>query len=136
MKLSFIQMKKIYYLEIKAARDTSKKKYLKAINYYEKIIRILPEPKKQWDEYVLVNMSMADAYFTSGDYYNAEKCYAEILYPLRKSAFILMMYGQTQYFLNNLELAEKYLKKAYELDGSDLFKFEDPLFLRMATKKV
>ena len=89
--------------------------YLKAIAYYKKIIEILPEPKEQWEAFEWSVVSIADTYYIIEDYNKAELYFNKII-NIAVNPFIFLRYGQTQYYLNKIELAKEYLKKAYELE--------------------
>ncbi|WP_154888666.1 tol-pal system YbgF family protein [Longibaculum muris] len=131
MKLGYFVSKKIDQLTKKADSAMQCGEYLKAIAYYKKIIEILPEPKEQWEAFEWSVVSIADTYYIIEDYNKAELYFNKII-NTAVNPFIFLRYGQTQYYLNKIEVAKEYLKKAYELEGEEIFKQDDPCFLKLA----
>lgn len=133
MKLGFFVSKKIDQLAKRSDDLMKNGKYADAVECYQKIIDLLPAPKEQWEAYEWSIVSIADTYYITEDYDKAEFYFNKIIHTA-ENPFIFLRYGQIQYYLNEVELSKKYLKRAYSLEGAEIFDQEDPCFLKLAVE--
>lgn len=135
MKLGYFISKRIDQLAKKADISMKNNQYQDAIKHYEKIIDILPEPKETWEAYEWATVSIADTYFIMEDYENAHAFFKTII-STADNPFIILRYGQTQYYRKNLQEAKEYLLKAYQYGGKEIFESEEPMFLNLINENI
>ena len=133
MKLGFFVSKKIDQLAKRSDDLMKNGKYADAVECYQKIIDLLPAPKEQWEAYEWSIVSIADTYYFTEDYDKAEFYFNNIIHTA-ENPFIFLRYGQIQYYLNEVESSKEYLKRAYSLEGAEIFDQEDPCFLKLAVE--
>lgn len=107
--------------------------YDKGITKYEEALALLPTPNNQFEATTWVYAAIGDAYFLKGDFEASRKHFVEALNYRggMTNAFILLRIGQCWYHANNLEKAKKFLIRAYNLEGNELFEDEDPIYLSL-----
>ena len=100
-------------------------------------LKLLPEPKQQWEAYTWINGSLGEALFTLQQYRGAR----EVLFDAMNgpdgqlNPFILLRLGQTLYELGERDLAKQYLARAHMLEGDEIFEAEDPKYIEFLTKQ-
>lgn len=109
-----------------------------AIETYKRAFALVPEPVDQWEESTWLLTALGETYWFSGQYPDAAEhlklamhCPGAIGNP-----FIHLRLGQVQYELGNLDRAADELTRAYMGAGSELFKNEDPKFLKFLSGKI
>ena len=99
---------------------------------------LLPEPKSEWQAATWVLAAIGDANFLSGDFIagrdnlsNAMHCPGAIGNP-----FLHLRLGQCQLELGEQERAADELLRAYMAAGSEIFKDQNPKYLRFLQSKA
>lgn len=99
---------------------------------------LLPEPKSEWQAATWVLAAIGDANFLSGDFTagrdnlsNAMHCPCAIGNP-----FLHLRLGQCQLELGEQERAADELLRAYMAAGSEIFKDQNPRYLRFLQSKA
>ena len=123
-----------------AAGDAQAKQqqFAQALSSYWSAWDLLPEPKVEWDAATWILAAIGDANFLSGDYVagrdnlsNAMRCPDAIGDP-----FLHLRLGQCQFELGTLDRAADELMRAYMGAGDDIFKDQDPKYLRFLQSKA
>jgi tetratricopeptide (TPR) repeat protein len=99
---------------------------------------LLPDPKTEWEAATWILAAVGDANFLSGDYVagrdnlsNAMHCPDAIGNP-----FLHLRLGQCQFELGALDRAADELMRAYMGAGADIFKDQDPKYLRFLQSRA
>ena len=116
----------------------SVRKYSEAIPVYWKAWDLLPEPKTEWEAATWLLAAIGDANFLGQDYTagkdnltTAMHCPGAIGNP-----FLHLRLGQCQLELGVLDRAADELMRAYMGAGTDIFKDQDPKYLRFLQSKA
>ena len=116
----------------------SVRKYSEAIPVYWKAWDLLPEPKTEWEAATWLLAAIGDANFLGRDYTagkdnltTAMHCPGAIGNP-----FLHLRLGQCQLELGVLDRAADELMRAYMGAGTDIFKDQDPKYLRFLQSKA
>lgn len=106
--------------------------YADALDSYWSAWDLLPEPKSQWDAATWILAALGDANFLGGDFAggrdnltNAMHCPGAI-----GNSFLHLRLGQCQFELDVLDRAADELMRAYMGAGADIFKGQDPKYMR------
>lgn len=115
-----------------------KDKYEKAIKKYEEALRLIPDPKYDWEASTWVYVAIGDAYYMQDKYSEALNYFSEsfkcpdgITNP-----FILLRLGECYYELGNLKQAQEYLLRAFMLEGDEIFDGEDEKYFELIKDMV
>jgi len=99
---------------------------------------LLPEPKTEWEAATWILAAVGDANFVGGDYAagrdnlsNAMHCPGAIGNP-----FLHLRLGQCQFELGALDRAADELMRAYMGAGADIFKDQDPKYLKFLQSRA
>ena len=133
MKLDFFTSRKIDSIAKKADKCMNKGRFEDAIKYYYKILDCLPEPKEIWEAYDWAYTSIGDTYFLMDDYHNALINLKKVILSY-DNPYLYLRYGQCQYKIGDKNEGVKYLGKAYDMAGDDLFKLEEDMYKELAIK--
>lgn len=113
-------------------------KYADALPAYWAAWDLLPEPKFEWEAATWVLAAIGDANFLAGDFVagrdnlgNAMRCPGAVGNP-----FLHLRLGQCQLELGEHNRAADELLRAYMGAGSDIFKDQDPKYLRFLQGKA
>lgn len=116
----------------------SERKYSEAIPVYWQGWDLLPEPKTDWEAATWLLAAIGDANFLSRDYSagkdnltSAMRCPNAIGNP-----FLHLRLGQCQFELGVLDRAADELMRAYMGAGTEIFKDQDPKYLRFLQSKA
>jgi tetratricopeptide (TPR) repeat protein len=116
----------------------NEREYSEAISVYWKAWDLLPEPKTEWEAATWLLAAIGDANFLDRDYNagkdnltNAMHCPGTIGNP-----FLHLRLGQCQFELGDLDRAADELMRAYMGAGNDIFKDQDPKYLRFLQSKA
>lgn len=106
--------------------------FSKALEKYQAALALVPSPKTDWEAATWLYTSIGDVYFSQGNfdeakdkYYNALNCPDGISNP-----YINLSLGQALYELDEFEEAKKFLLLAYMSEGHEIFKDEDPKYIK------
>lgn len=105
--------------------------YKQAIVKYNEALLLIPDPKEEYDTTTWIYTAIGDAFYLDDDFTKAKE-YFELAYtlPQGENAFVNLRIGQCNHKEDNLELAQQYLLKAYELGGTEAFEeYDDALEL-------
>lgn len=108
-----------------------------AIAKYKEALEILPEPKNKWEISTWIYGSLADTYFLNKEYTLARLYFYEAIDSPDglENSFILMRLGQCEYEHNNKDIAKKFFKKAYSMEGYYIFQKEDPKYFSLIAEE-
>ncbi|QKE75634.1 hypothetical protein HPK19_24305 [Arthrobacter citreus] len=103
------------------------------IKKLKEALELIPEPKFTWEASTRVLTSIGDVYFYLNDYsqaknyfYDAFNCPGGMNNP-----YILLRLGQVLIETNDVEKAKECLLRAYLLKAGEIFKEEDPKYLKL-----
>lgn len=118
-------LKCLYELAEEGHKLTLEEKYMEAIHVWNKAIELIPEPKQNYFEAanfydgIAYNYQMMNMFPEAMDYINkALRCCGD---EVNQNPFIVRNLGEIYYELGDLEQAVDYLKKAYILEGDEIF---------------
>ena len=111
--------------------EMENKNYSKAIEYFNQALKILPEPKEDWEASAWLYTSIGDANFCMEKYeialdnfQNAYKVFGtENLNP-----FVLLRIGQCYFHLQDKKNATEFLLRAYMFEGEEIFEDAEDYF--------
>ena len=113
-------------------KDAERRQYPAALASYWAAWDLVPEPKTDWEAATWILGAIGDANFLTGDYVagrdnlcNAMHCPGAIGNP-----FLHLRLGQCQFELGDLDRAADELMRAYMGAGSDIFRDQDPKYVR------
>lgn len=108
--------------------------YKKAQALYEKALNLLPEPKREQEEYIELMGAIGDTLLFQGKNSVALKLYNDLmkLPETQDNAFLHLRRGQVYCGMDKLELAEKDLKRALALGGEKIFEDEQEEYYQVA----
>ena len=108
-------------------------KYFDAIDYYFKALKLLPDPKSNWEASTWIYTAIGESYFYAMKYIEALDflnialiCPNGNLNPL-----INLRIGQCFYETGDVLSAKEYLLRAYMLDGEEIFDDEDKKYINL-----
>lgn len=109
-----------------------------AIDRLLEALRLLPEPKNEWEAYTWIKGSLGDAFFSSQDYANAKESFFDALNGPDgwTNPFILLRLGESLYEMGDEDAASEYLARAYMLEGEELFRDEDSKYFVLLKSKL
>jgi hypothetical protein len=112
--------------------------YAEALRSYQAAWSMLPEPKTDWEAATWILAAMGDACFLSGDFAGgrdhlstAMQCPGGIGNP-----FLHLRLGQCQLELEAFDRATDELMRAYMGAGPDIFRDDDPKYIRFLQSKA
>ncbi|PGS54181.1 tol-pal system YbgF family protein [Bacillus sp. AFS041924] len=104
-----------------------------AIKKFKEALEIIPKPKFTWEASAWILTSIGDVYFYLNDYskaknyfYDAFNCPGGLNNP-----YLLLRLGQVLFETHDEEKAKEYLLRAYLLKAGEIFKEEDPKYLKL-----
>lgn len=115
----------LYKLAEEGHKLTHEEKYMEAIHVWNKAIELIPEPKQNFFETanfyegIGYNYQMMNLFTEAMDYMNkALRCWGD---EANQNPFILRNLGEIYYELGDVERSLDYLRKAYILEGDEIF---------------
>lgn len=102
-------------------------KYNDAIEKYLKALKLVPEPKTDWEASTWIFTALGDTCFLNGNFAEAKDYFYDAINCPggTDNPFIMLRLGESLYELGDIEKAKEYLLKAYMLEGYDVFDGED-----------
>jgi tetratricopeptide (TPR) repeat protein len=115
-----------------------RQEFAQALTSYWAAWDLLPDPKTEWDAATWILAAVGDANFLGGDYVagrdnlsNAMHCPGAIGNP-----FLHLRLGQCQFELGASDRAADELMRAYAVAGPDVFKDQDPKYLKFLQSRA
>lgn len=107
--------------------------YASAIEIWQQALRLLPEPKSQWEAALWLYASIADAQFLLGLFQDTRSsCFDALNCPdSLGNPLVLLRLGEASFELGMEADALEYLTRAYMLEGEELFEMEKPDYFRL-----
>jgi tetratricopeptide (TPR) repeat protein len=105
-------------------------RYEEAMDLYNQVLAILPEPREKWEAYVWLKAAMGDACFLMDRFDDGLDHFYEAYTaagPQNMNPFIVYRLGQIYRRLDDEENAVEFLLRAYMLEGEGVFEDEDDL---------
>jgi|GEM_PF-746977 len=105
-------------------------RYEEALDIYNRVLAILPEPRERWEAYVWLKAAMGDACFLMDRYDDGLDHFYEAYTaagPQNMNPFIVYRLGQIYKRLDDEENAVEFLMRAFLLEGEDVFEDEEDL---------
>ena len=105
-------------------------RYEEALDIYNRVLAILPEPRERWEAYVWLKAAMGDACFLMDRYDDGLDHFYEAYTaagPQNMNPFIVYRLGQIYKRLDDEENAVEFLMRAFMLEGEDVFEDEEDL---------
>lgn len=100
--------------------------YNEAVEIYLKALKLIPEPKRNWEASTWIYTALGDTCFLKEDYeasrnylFDAINCPDGIENP-----FVMLRLGESLFELKEVSRAKEYLLKAYMLAGDEIFQSE------------
>jgi len=111
--------------------------YDKAILAFENALKLLPEPKAQWEAYTWLKASIGDAHFQSNRFSECSESEFDALNgpDAMENPFIHLRLGQALFELGHMERAESELLQAYMLEGKVIFSEDNPKYEKFMSSK-
>lgn len=115
-----------------------KEQYEKAIKKYESALKLIPEPKYDWEASTWVYVAIGDSFYMLDQYTDALNNFLESLKcpDGNTNPFILLRLGECYYELGNFEQAKEYLLRAFMWEGEDIFDGEDEKYFALIKDMV
>jgi tetratricopeptide (TPR) repeat protein len=132
-ELSEETYEKITELCEKGNELTEENNFEEALKIYLEALKLLPEPKNQWEASSWINSVIGDTYFILKNYKEAKEYFYDALNYLDSidNPFINLRLGQTLYELKEYEKAKEYLQIAFMLEGYEIFFDEDKKYFKL-----
>ncbi len=105
-------------------------RFEEALDLYNQVLAILPEPREKWEAYVWLKAAMGDACFFMDRFDDGLDHFYEAYTasgPQNMNPFIVYRLGQIYRRLGDEENALEFLMRAYMLEGADIFEDEEDL---------
>ncbi len=115
----------LYELAEEGHKLTHEKKYMEAIHVWNKAIELIPEPRQNFFETanfyegIAYNYQMMNLFTEALNYMNKALRFRGD--EANQNPFILRDLGEIYYELGDLERSVDYLRKAYILEGDEIF---------------
>lgn len=108
------------------------RKYSEAITTYWRAWDLLPEPKTEWNAATWLLAAIGDANFLCRDYVAGKDNLSTAMHcpDALGNPFLHLRLGQCQFELGVLDRAADELMRAYAGAGAEVFKDQDPKYLR------
>jgi tetratricopeptide (TPR) repeat protein len=103
-----------------------------ALEKYREAFRLLPAPFEKWEAATWILTAIGDTLFSKADYGRARETLQQAMHcpGAIGNPFLHLRLGQAQFELKNIERAKDELARAYMGGGDEIFKDEDPKYLR------
>lgn len=103
-----------------------------ALEKYREAFALLPSPFKRWDAATWLLTAIGDTLFLKREFVRAREVFQEAMHcpAAVGNPFLHLRLGQVQFELKNLERAKDELARAYMGGSDELFRDEDPKYLR------
>lgn len=130
--------KQIQSLCAEGDRMARVKRYPEALQSYWAAWDHLPEPKTEWDAATWILAAVGDANFLGGDYVAGRDNLSHAMHCPNAigNPFLHLRLGQCQFELQTFDRAADQLMRAYMGAGSDIFKDQDPKYIRFLQSKA
>lgn len=137
-ELSEATHSEIQRLSAKGDALANERKYSEAIPVYWQAWDLLPEPKTEWEAATWLLAAIGDANFLGRDYTAGKDNLTTAMHCPNAigNPFLHLRLGQCQFELGVLDRAADELMLAYMGAGSDIFKDQDPKYLRFLQSKA
>jgi tetratricopeptide (TPR) repeat protein len=120
----------------KGNAEMDKENYSAAADWFKKAYEVLPDPKEDWEATGYITASLGDALFSEGKF-EAAKEQLLIAYEFyadeKNNPFVMLRLGEAYFELGDEKTALKFLLKAYEMEGPQLFE-DDKKYLKFLKK--
>lgn len=105
-------------------------KYREAVAKYAEALKLLPEPKTQWEACTWLLAAIGDINFLAHSYEQARLALSDAMHcpGAIGNPFIHLRLGQAQLELGNRQRAADELARAYAVAGKEIFSSEDPKY--------
>jgi tetratricopeptide (TPR) repeat protein len=102
-----------------------------AIKTYKAALDLLPEPFIEWEISTYLTVGIADAFFYLQDFAEvASFMELALLTPEGlENPLVHLRLGQACLELNETDRARKYLQRAFDMEGEEIFQDDDPKYL-------
>ena len=116
----------------------NERKYSEAIPVYWQAWDLLPEPKTEWEAATWLLAAIGDANFLGRDYTAGKDNLTTAMHCPNAigNPFLHLRLGQCQFELGVLDRAVDELMRAYMGAGTEIFKDQDPKYLRFLQSKA
>jgi tetratricopeptide (TPR) repeat protein len=104
--------------------------YVGALKKYHKALKLIPEPKEDWEAATLVLSAIGDAHYFAKDYPNAISAFRNAVRCPEGlgNPYIHLRLGECHFELGEMPRAEDELARAYMGADLKIFKDEDPKY--------
>jgi tetratricopeptide (TPR) repeat protein len=120
----------------KGNAEMDNENYSAAADWFKKAYEVLPDPKEDWEATGYITASLGDALFSEGKF-EAAKEQLLIAYEFyadeKNNPFVMLRLGEAYFELGDEKTALKFLLKAYEMEGPQLFE-DDKKYLKFLKK--
>lgn len=108
-------------------------KYVEARKVFSDALRLVPEPKIDWEATTWIISSLGDAWFQDQNFDMARRAFEDAVRCPGGlgNTFIHLRLGEIFYELQDHKRAADELTRAYMAGGRDAFKDEDPKYFRL-----
>ncbi len=105
----------------------------KAIDKYSEALKLIPEPKYDWEASTWIYTALGDSCYQIPDYNKAINYFFETLKCPNGlgNPFVLLRIGECFYELKNKDKAKEYLLQAYMCGGEDVFFEENDKYFKL-----
>lgn len=113
-------------------------RYPEALSSYWAAWDLLPEPKTNWDAATWILAAIGDANFSNGDYAAGRDNLANAMHcpDAVGNTFLHLRLGQCLLELQDLDRAADELMRAYMGAGPEIFKEQDPKYIRFLQSRA
>jgi len=114
-----------------------REQFTQALKKYKAALKLVPEPKSDWEASTWLYTSIGDVHFSENDFDKAkENYYSALNCPDGHNPYVNLSLGQTLYELEESETSRKFLLLAYMSEGNEIFEDEDPKYIGHITDLI
>ncbi len=131
------QYEKITKLCDQGNKEFDKQHYDKAISIFKKTLKLVPNPKMDWEAGEWLYASIGDAYFFKNEYSLAIDYFRELYDGWGIiNEFVLIRYGECLFETGEIERGKKLIFEAYMLGGKEIFICENEKYFELIPQEL
>jgi len=112
--------------------------FYEAILSFVEGLKLIPEPKTDWEATTWLLTAIGEAYFLNEDYETALKPFTDCMHcpGAIGNPFTHLRKGQCHFEIGELDEAAEELTRAYAIEGQEVFEEEDEKYLKFLATRI